>query len=405
MFLCGGASNEAFVVFNWSAREKRVTKIETTEEFDAFVAEVEAEAGYQRPRAFAIGIGFVNEEGTIHLDAFFPVVNYRENYGTAAVLAAHLGVKRGVGTYSISRNALRRLLESHFAPFLNDGKRHENIEAIKSIVSFVGRRDRRVPRPLVTFIPEEASGPGPQDVGDAYLRLHLLSLRRVKPHEINLDGLFAILPNVAWTSEGPIALPDLAARQLAARMNGTPLVVHSIDKFPRMADYVVPSGVRIGDASRVRLGAYLGEGTTVMHEGFVNFNAGTLGKSMVEGRISAGVTVDDGSDLGGSASLMGTLSGGGTEVIKVGKNCLIGANGGIGISLGDMCTVEASCYVTAGAKVLYFESEGAEPITVKGKELSGRDGLMFWRNSVTGALEARPNTKVIALNEDLHAHQ
>jgi 2,3,4,5-tetrahydropyridine-2-carboxylate N-succinyltransferase len=238
----------------------------------------------------------------------------------------------------------------------------------------------------------------PADVPDAYLRLHLLSHRLVRPHGVNLDAIFAVLPNVVWTTAGPCAVTGFERVRLALRAQG-PVQVLGVDKFPRMVDYVTPSGVRIGDADRVRLGAHLAEGTTVMHEGFVNYNAGTLGKSMVEGRISAGVVIDDGSDVGGGASIMGTLSGGGTTVITVGKRCLIGANAGIGISLGDDCVVEAGCYITAGAKI----TVGAD--TVKAVELSGKPGLLFLRNSLTGALEARPRSGTgISLNDVLHAN-
>lgn len=240
----------------------------------------------------------------------------------------------------------------------------------------------------------------PTTTADVYLRLHLLSHRLVRPHGLNLDGVFGLLPNVAWTSLGPVPIDDLDAVRLRVRAEGSTLTVMSVDKFPRMVDYVVPEGVRIGDADRVRLGAHLAAGTTVMHEGFVNFNAGTLGTSMVEGRISAGVVVDDGSDIGGGASIMGTLSGGGTEVVSVGKACLIGANAGIGISLGDGCVVEAGCYVTAGSKVVL--PDGA---VVKGRELSGAHELLFRRNSTTGALEALPRTGSWGgLNAALHAN-
>jgi 2,3,4,5-tetrahydropyridine-2,6-dicarboxylate N-succinyltransferase len=239
----------------------------------------------------------------------------------------------------------------------------------------------------------------PADVADAYLRLHLLSHRLVQPRTINLDGIFGILPNVAWTTRGPVAIDELTSARLRARTHGEHLVVLGVDRFPRMIDYVVPSGVRIADADRVRLGAHLAEGTVVMHEGFVNFNAGTLGTSMVEGRISAGVVVGDGSDIGGGASIMGTLSGGGQEVISVGRGCLIGANAGIGISLGDNCVVEAGTYVTAGARVSLPDGE-----VVKARDLSGVTGLLFRRNSTTGALEALPrNGTWGGLNAALHA--
>jgi 2,3,4,5-tetrahydropyridine-2-carboxylate N-succinyltransferase len=240
----------------------------------------------------------------------------------------------------------------------------------------------------------------PTDAYDAYLRLHLLSHRLVKPHGLSLEGLFGVLPNVAWTSHGPVdpaALPEVRMRYRGA---GEPLVVHGVDKFPRMTDYVAPSGVRIADASRVRLGAHLAEGTTVMHEGFVNYNAGTLGASMVEGRISAGVVVGDGSDVGGGASIMGTLSGGGTQVISIGERCLLGANAGLGISLGDDCIVEAGLYLTAGTRVTLPDGE-----VVKALDLSGADGLLFRRNSQSGAVEAMPRSGSWAgLNAALHAN-
>ena len=240
----------------------------------------------------------------------------------------------------------------------------------------------------------------PTDTSDAYLRLHLLSHRLVAPRSISMDGIFGLLPNNAWTNLGPVALEHLTATQLKVRAKGEHLSVFGVDKFPRMVDYVVPSGVRIADADRVRLGAHLASGTTVMHEGFVNFNAGTLGASMVEGRISAGVVVGDGSDIGGGASIMGTLSGGGKEVITIGKSCLIGANAGVGISLGDNCVVEAGCYITAGSKITLPDAS-----IVKGKELSGAHGLLFRRNSVTGAMEASNREGTWGgLNSALHAN-
>lgn len=249
-----------------------------------------------------------------------------------------------------------------------------------------------------TLIPDLSAAP--KDSADVYLRLHLLSHRLVKPRSINLDGIFGLLQNVAWTSLGPVAIEDLTQVQISARSNGHTFNVFGVDKFPRMVDYVVPSGVRIADADRVRLGAHLAQGTTVMHEGFVNFNAGTLGTSMVEGRISAGVIVGNGSDIGGGASIMGTLSGGGKEVITIGENCLIGANSGVGISLGDNCVVEAGCYITGGSKITLPDG-----VVVKAKELSGANNLMFWRNSVNGALEAKPKTGTWSgLNAVLHSN-
>jgi 2,3,4,5-tetrahydropyridine-2,6-dicarboxylate N-succinyltransferase len=269
------------------------------------------------------------------------------------------------------------------------------------VAGALGRDERRgVERVAVlTFVPGLEDPP--LDAHDAYLRLHLLSHRLVEPHGANLDGIFGLLASVVWTTLGPCPVEGFENLRLRMQAQGLAVQVFGVDKFPRMVDYVIPSGVRIGDADRVRLGAHLASGTTVMHEGFVNFNAGTLGTSMVEGRISAGVVLDDGSDLGGGASIMGTLSGGGKEVVRVGKRCLVGANAGIGISLGDDCVVEAGLYVTAGSRVRLPDGQ-----VVKAADLSGSDALLYRRNSTTGAIEALPRAgrAAIELNPDLHTH-
>ena len=245
----------------------------------------------------------------------------------------------------------------------------------------------------------------PSSTSDAYLRLHALSHRLAAPNELNLDGIFGFLPNVAWTNAGPMH-PDDAAR-LRPFLTREGIQIQGLDKFPRLLDYVTPPGVRIADASRVRLGAYLSPGTTVMHEGFVNFNAGTLGASMVEGRISQGVVVGDGSDIGGGASIMGTLSGGGAHRVSIGARTLLGANAGVGISLGDDCVVEAGLYVTSGSKIVLADEaprHDGSRVTVKGAELSGRDGILFRRNSLSGAIEAVSRAGVgVTLNDALHA--
>ncbi|MGQ0632296.1 MAG: 2,3,4,5-tetrahydropyridine-2,6-dicarboxylate N-succinyltransferase [Sporichthyaceae bacterium] len=265
--------------------------------------------------------------------------------------------------------------------------------------ALAGKDDRRGVRLEVVHTVIADLATAPVDAAEVYLRLHLLSHRLVRPHGLNLDGQFGLLANVVWTNYGPCAPEDFEAVRLRLRAAG-PVQVFSVDKFPRMTDYVVPSGVRIADADRVRLGAHLAPGTTVMHEGFVNFNGGTLGASMVEGRISAGVVVDDGSDIGGGASIMGTLSGGGKEVIRIGKGALLGANSGLGISLGDASVIEAGCYITAGTKVRL--PDGA---VVKARELSGATNLLFRRNSVSGAIEAVPRTgEWGGLNAALHAN-
>lgn len=247
----------------------------------------------------------------------------------------------------------------------------------------------------------------PKDVADVYLRLHLLSMRKVKPNQINLDGVFGILPNLIWSSIGPCQLENFEVVRAELLAKYPAIAFYGVDKFPRMIDYVIPDGVRIADGNRVRLGAYLSSGTTVMHEGFVNFNAGTLGKSMVEGRISAGVVVGDGTDIGGGASIMGTLSGGGKEKISVGERTLLGANSGLGISLGNDCVVEAGLYLTAGSKVMLpKEPNQSAGKIVKAVELSGANNLLFRRNSQTGAIEALPKSgSWQGLNSVLHQNQ
>lgn len=283
------------------------------------------------------------------------------------------------------------------------GSRPEGDEAPQELLQGEGSdHARRVRREVVTV--EIDLDAAPASTADVWLRLHLLSHRLVAPHGQSMEGVFGLLTNVVWTSAGPCAVEGFEDTRTRLRAQGQHVSVFGIDKFPRMTDYVVPTGVRVADADRVRLGAHLATGTTVMHEGFVNFNAGTLGASMVEGRISAGVVVGDGSDVGGGASIMGTLSGGGKAVISIGRRCLLGANAGLGISLGDDCVVEAGCYVTAGTKVTVRGLGGVEDGSViKAAELSGASNVLFRRNSVTGAVEAVPwKGEGIALNEALH---
>ncbi|CAB4329374.1 MAG: 2,3,4,5-tetrahydropyridine-2,6-dicarboxylate N-succinyltransferase [Actinobacteria bacterium] len=269
----------------------------------------------------------------------------------------------------------------------------------QSLVAMVGKDAiREVTREIVSL--EIDLTVAPKDAKDAYLRLHLLSHRLVKPHGQSLDGIFGLLTNVVWTSAGPCAVEGFEVTRARLKAQFGHVTVFAVDKFPRMVDYVIPSGVRIADADRVRLGAYLSSGTTVMHEGFINFNAGTLGTSMVEGRISAGVVVGDGTDVGGGASIMGTLSGGGKEIISVGQKCLLGANSGLGISLGDNCVIEAGTYITAAAKVTLPDGE-----VVKAGSLSGAHNLLFRRNSLTGGLEVVMRTGTWGgLNSVLHAN-
>jgi 2,3,4,5-tetrahydropyridine-2-carboxylate N-succinyltransferase len=317
--------------------------------------------------AVAAGLATLTGEGTV-LDTWFPAPELAGEPGPA-------------GTERLSSERAVELLGAAAARAIGpDARRGVEVVAVRTVIASLEDK--------------------PLDAHDAYLRLHLLSHRLVRPHGQSLDGVFGLLANVAWTSLGPVSVEELETVRLNARAEGLHLQVTSVDKFPRMTDYVVPKGVRIGDADRVRLGAHLATGTTVMHEGFVNFNAGTLGTSMVEGRISAGVVIGDGTDIGGGASTMGTLSGGGTERIVIGERCLIGAEAGVGIALGDECVVEAGLYVTAGTRLTLPDGQ-----IVKARELSGASNILFRRNSVTGTVEARPNNAVWGgLNEVLHSH-
>jgi 2,3,4,5-tetrahydropyridine-2-carboxylate N-succinyltransferase len=338
----------------------------------------EHETAPENVGAWGAGLATVTPDGRV-LDTWYPSPTLGLA-GPGAELAGRLGTYIP-GTVRLDAAAARDLF-----PF--------------DLTGALGPDDRRrVERVAVVTFVDHLADP-PVDTHDAWLRLHLLSHRLVAPHGANLDGLFGLLTNVVWTSAGPCAVEGFEEVRLAHRAAGIALQVFGLDKFPRMTDYVIPTGVRIADADRVRLGAHLASGTTVMHEGFVNFNAGTLGTSMVEGRLSAGVVVDDGSDVGGGASIMGTLSGGGKEVIRVGKRCLIGANGGAGISLGDDCVIEAGLYVTAGSRVTLPDGT-----VVKALDVSGQDGLLFRRNSTTGAIEVLPRTGgSVELNAQLHSN-
>lgn len=334
--------------------------------------------------ALGFGVGTHNSQGQ-WLDVFFPEPRLQPSAVLSQALIDAMG---GTGTLTLDAGkaaSLVALISPSDAPLA---------EALKTL------SESR--QPLVAVLLQENAAPA--SVPEAYLKLHLLSHRLVKPHNTVLDGMFGLLPNVAWTNEGAIDLAELPARQLAARVAGQTLEVSCVDKFPKMTNYVVPAGVRIAHTARVRLGAYLGEGTTIMHEGFVNFNAGTEGPGMIEGRISAGVFVGKGSDLGGGCSTMGTLSGGGNIIISVGDNCLIGANAGIGIPLGNRCTVEAGLYLTAGSKVRLLDDQGELVRETKARDLANLDDLLFRRNSVTGAIECKTNKTAIALNEALHAN-
>ncbi len=334
--------------------------------------------------ALGLGIGTKNSKGD-WLDTYYPAPIYKPEAELVSELRSTLELNSGNLTLELSPEQISSISNLSNTSFAKSAAALQNSK--QSVV-------------LVLIETDETATSTPE----VYLKLHLLSHRLVKPHGINLTGIFALLPNVAWTNKGPVDLNELAAKQLSARCAGEFLEVKSVDKFPQMTDYVVPSGVRIADASRVRLGAYIGEGTTIMHEGFVNFNAGTEGTSMVEGRISAGVMVGKGSDLGGGCSTMGTLSGGGNIIISVGENSLIGANAGIGIPLGDRCTVESGLYITAGTKVVMLDSANQIVKTVKARELASTPDLLFRRNSTNGQVECLTNKTAIELNEALHAN-
>ncbi|APE31236.1 2,3,4,5-tetrahydropyridine-2,6-dicarboxylate N-succinyltransferase [Halomonas aestuarii] len=338
--------------------------------------------------SFALGIGTQNTQGD-WLEIYYPAPLLNPDASLVEAAAKVLGAPDGNAAVSFLPEQCGEL-----AGALKAAGHPEQAELADALAASQ--------RPLVAMFLDVDTPP--QSAPEVYLKLHLLSHRLVKPHGVDLTGMFGLLRNIAWSSEGAIDIEELPARRLKARLEGRPISVDCVDKFPKMTDYVVPTGVRIGDTARVRLGAYLGEGTTVMHEGFVNFNAGTEGPGMIEGRISAGVMVGKGSDLGGGCSTMGTLSGGGNIVIKVGEGCLIGANAGIGIPLGDRCTVEAGLYITAGAKVTVLDDQGQVADTVAARDLAGQDDLLLRRNSQNGRIECLTNKSAIALNEALHAH-
>lgn len=341
--------------------------------------------------ALGIGIGHLNADKQ-WLDTYYPKALCRPDPALVEIIQDVFDWDGDNITDMISADDLDDLLEA-----LEDSADGDAEGLLNALTPLAGTE-----QPLVLCL--LASDEAPLSVPEIYLKLSLISMRKIQPHNTKLDGMFGLLPNVAWTSQGPIDVKELTHAQTLARAHGEVLTVHSVDKFPRMADYVVPYGVRIGDASRIRLGAHLGEGTTVMHEGFINFNAGTLGVSMVEGRISAGVVVGDGSDLGGGSSTMGTLSGGGNIVISVGEQCLLGANAGLGIPLGDRCTIESGLYITAGSKVKLLDNEGNTLAILKARELANHNDLLFRRNSISGEIECLANKSAVELNLELHAN-
>ncbi len=335
--------------------------------------------------AIAIGIGTRNRKGD-WLEVFYPQPLFKPSPELAERWSTALGHQGGKANIDLDNAAIDRLLAAD-----------PGAAQVRVLEMMKGSSQPRV----ATFLDTDSAI---DSTPEAYLKLHLLSLRHVKPNESNLGNIFSQLPNVAWTSEGAIDPAELTERQLQARIKGGVLEVTGIDKFPRMTNYVVPTGIRIAHSARVRLGAYLGEGTTVMHEGFINFNAGAMGPNMIEGRLSQGVTMQAGSDLGGGASTMGTLSGGGEIVLTIGRDCLIGANGGTGIPLGDRCTIEAGLYVTASTIVQVLDEKRNFVKVARARELAGQSDMLFIRNSQTGVVECRTNQKAIKLNEALHAN-
>lgn len=335
--------------------------------------------------SFGIGVGTKNSRGE-WLEVFYPAPLLNPTKELGSIITSSLGAESGdIEPTTDQLSALHSALDYN-----------GHTDLAKS-VNVLLESNRPVSVTLLT------SDTAPSSVPQGYLKLHLLSHRLVKPHRTDLSGIFGVLKTVAWTSAGAIDIEELPGKLLQARLDGKPLSVNSVDKFPKMVDYVVPSGIRIADTSRVRLGAYVGEGTTVMHEGFINFNAGTEGPNMIEGRVSAGVFCGAGSDVGGGASIMGTLSGGGSMVISLGEQCLLGANSGAGISLGDRCTIEAGLYITAGTIVTLLDDQNKISGKAKARELSGHSDLLFRRNSLSGAVECLTNQTAVELNEALHS--
>ena len=390
-----------------------MNQIRTINEFKDYVSSVESQKDYQRPTAFALGIR--RSRGDVTLDVTFPIINFEESYGTAAIIAGAMGVTGKKNQFvEITRKELTAIY-NQFLPFHPDADKHPNVQTIKRMVrASESRYNGYAKMDMICYFLYD----GNHDVvnaEEAFFKLQTISQRKAKPHSLCLNGAFGKLTNIAWTNYGPILPQDFEKERLRNLFKERPLSVSHVDKFPYMVDYHIPSGVRIASGSQVRLGAYLGEGSTVMPAGYVNFNAGTEGNCMVEGRVSAGVYVSKDTDIGGGASIMGTLSGGNNHVISIGEKCLLGAMAGTGISLGFGCTVAAGAYVTAGSKISLYDADN-KPVdidgksvkegenVVKGAALSGKDKLLFMQNSQTGKLTCKPNPKTIELNAQLHSN-
>tara|TARA_B100000795_G_scaffold267411_1_gene252187 strand:- start:11494 stop:12654 length:1161 start_codon:yes stop_codon:yes gene_type:complete len=383
----------------------------TVEDFKNYVASVEAKSGYKKPLAFALGVK--RSKGGKTLDTYFPQVNWNTAFGSAAVFADIANIEFGKNKEYVLDIENLNDIYNKFSAFHHEIEKHSNIIAIKNLLESYSNDHNYYQSDLVVYFMFEKDTEV-ETATEGYFKLQAISQRCVKPHGLNLNGAFGKLTNVAWTNKGPI-LPEDLPNEIAKYIFTAPLSVTHIDKFPYMVNYTAPSGTRIVSGSQVRLGAYLGEGTTVMPAGYVNFNAGTIGNTMVEGRVSCGVIVDKNTDIGGGASIMGTLSGGNKNVISIGQECLLGANAGTGISLGFGCTIAAGVYVTAGSKIAMYNNN-KEPIDindnivaegqniVKGMDLNGKDKLLFIQDSQSGQLICRPNPKTIELNAVLHSN-
>lgn len=383
----------------------------TIEDFKAYVQNIEAKSGYTKPLAF--GLGIRTKKGDKTLDVNFPAINWDTAFGTAALLldvSGYEGYKNGF--VSVSKAQLQKAFDN-FAAFHGEVEKHPNIVLIKQLLDSIAQPSNTYQEIDVVAYFLFDKDQAVENAEEGYFKLQCLSQLHVKPHGITLDGVFGKLNNIAWSNKGPLLPEDVSAERIKATFAGETLVISHVDKFPYMINYTIPEGVRVASGSQVRLGAHLSPGTTIMPAGYVNFNAGTLGNAMIEGRVSAGVVVGKDSDLGGGVSIMGTLSGGNKNVISIGDKCLLGANAGTGISLGFGCTVAAGVYVTAGSKISLYNANN-EPTDinnnvvaegqniVKGFELNGKDKLLFIQDSISGKLVCKPNPKTIELNASLH---
>lgn len=386
--------------------------IKTVEDFKAHTQQLQERPSYVRPLAF--GLGIRRSKGEKTLDVTFPHINYEANFGSAAILADVAGFSGGDNGYVCLGKEQLEEAYAYFAPFHEAPEGHMNLTVLKALIDAYNQPETYATLDVIVYFLFDGTQ-SVETAEEAYFKLQALSQRCVQPHGICVNGAFGALNNVAWTNYGPVLPEDMPALRIQYLFSERPIQVSHIDKFPYLVDYHLPSGCRITSNSQVRLGAYLGEGTTVMPAGYINFNAGTVGHAMVEGRISAGVWVGDHSDIGGGASIMGTLSGGNNNVISIGEKCLLGANAGTGISLGFGCTIEAGLYITGGMKVYLYNAEG-QPVdlegsvveegqnTVKALKLNGRDNMLFIRDSRDGRVICKPNPKTIELNAALHAN-